>query len=170
MAVLKSEGDGEASAVARAAEDEIGLGYVDASRLLRAAYFRPRDEGRGFIILSLAEAETLRRIMHCRVGKPLLAQHPDTSVALRCVMSNHMMFDESLGFAAGPKFQTSTMQQVARFLDCQTFYREPELSVLLRALQHDEPWPTGRSNPFQQSCRETGWSLTKLFLVCELFA
>lgn len=153
MAVLKSEGDGEASAVARAAEDEIGLGYVDASRLLRAAYFRPRDEGRGFIILSLAEAETLRRIMHCRVGKPLLAQHPDTSVALRCVMSNHMMFDESLGFAAGPKFQTSTMQQVARFLDCQTFYREPELSVLLRALQHDQPFGRRRFLESLGSCR-----------------
>jgi len=30
-------------------------------------------------------------------------------------------------------FFVSSRQQVARFLDCQTFYREPELSVLLRA-------------------------------------
>ncbi|CAE8615816.1 unnamed protein product [Polarella glacialis] len=131
MAVLHSGGSDEAAAaVARSSAGAVaGLDYVEACRLLRAAYFRPKDEGRGFVVLSLAEAETLRRIMHCRGGRPLLPQHPETSVALRCVMSNHMIFDESEGFSAGPKFQTSAMHQVARFLDCQTFYREPELSV-----------------------------------------
>eukprot|EP00930_Biecheleria_cincta_P027556 TRINITY_DN19334_c0_g1_i1.p1 TRINITY_DN19334_c0_g1~~TRINITY_DN19334_c0_g1_i1.p1 ORF type:complete len:4939 (-),score=993.22 TRINITY_DN19334_c0_g1_i1:298-13221(-) len=158
MAVLQSGGDDSAAATAAMeAAGQVGeearLNYVEACRLLRLAYFRPRDENRGFIVLSLAEAETLRRIMHCRVGKPLLPQHPETSIALRCVMSNHMVFDESLGFGAGPKFQTSSMHQVARFLDCQTFFREPELSVLLRALQHDQPFARRRFLESLGSCR-----------------
>ncbi|CAJ1354936.1 unnamed protein product, partial [Effrenium voratum] len=159
MAVLQSGGDPEVALATKAcSEEDARLGYVDACRLLRSAYFRPRDEGRGFIVLSLAEAETLRRIMHCRVGRPLLPQHPETSVALRCVMSNHMVFDESLGFGAGPKFQTSTMQQVARFLDCQTFYREPEISVLLRAIQHDQPFARRRFLESLGSCRRRALS------------
>eukprot|EP00931_Biecheleriopsis_adriatica_P032930 TRINITY_DN19156_c0_g1_i1.p1 TRINITY_DN19156_c0_g1~~TRINITY_DN19156_c0_g1_i1.p1 ORF type:complete len:5580 (-),score=1373.58 TRINITY_DN19156_c0_g1_i1:6-15065(-) len=158
LAVLENGGDEKAAAAAAAAasgdgSENTSLQYIEACRLLRSAYFRPRDEGRGFVVLSLAEAETLRRIMHCRVGKPLLPQHPETSVALRCVMSNHMIFDESHGFGAGPKFQTSTMQQVARFLDCQTFYQEPELSVLLRALQHDQPFARRRFLESLGSCR-----------------
>eukprot|EP00434_Breviolum_minutum_P000358 symbB.v1.2.000302.t2/scaffold6.1/size569917/5 len=134
MAVLQSGGDVQAAAVAaaKAAGDETG----QSSSSLRRFWFCP---------VSLLPSP--------RVGKPLLAQHPETSVALRCVMSNHMMFDESLGFAAGPKFQTSTMQQVARFLDCQTFYREPELSVLLRALQHDQPFGRRRFLESLGSCR-----------------
>eukprot|EP00439_Symbiodinium_sp_Y106_P000418 s2695_g1.t1 len=163
MAVLQSGGDIEAAAAATAAvlpdkPESARLNYIEACKLLRAAYFRPRDEGRGFIILSLAEAETLRRIMHCRVSRPLLPQHPETSVALRCVMSNHMIFDESVGFGSGPKFQTSSMQQVARFLDCQTFYREPELSVLLRALQHDQPFARRRFLESLGSCRRRALS------------
>ena len=39
----------------------------DMVRLLLDARFRTRDEGRCFVLLSLAEAETLRRVLHARL-------------------------------------------------------------------------------------------------------
>ena len=42
-------------------------------RLLLDARFRTRDEGRSYVLLSLAEAETLRRVLHARLqakGRP----------------------------------------------------------------------------------------------------
>ena len=39
----------------------------DMVRLLLDARFRTRDEGRSFVLLSLAEAETLRRVLHARL-------------------------------------------------------------------------------------------------------
>merc|ERR1719174_873876 len=47
--------------------------------------------------------------------------------------------DSSFGFEAGPPFQVRMLHQLARFLDGQTFYRPPELSVLLRAVQRTRP-------------------------------
>eukprot|EP00913_Durusdinium_trenchii_P010618 g9962.t1 len=43
------------------------VNYEDMVRLLLDARFRTRDEGRSFVLLSLAEAETLRRVLHARL-------------------------------------------------------------------------------------------------------
>ena len=47
-------------------------------RLLLDARFRTRDEGRSYVLLSLAEAETLRRVLHAR----LQAQMPHITYTL----------------------------------------------------------------------------------------
>eukprot|EP00438_Fugacium_kawagutii_P026142 Skav233839 [mRNA] locus=scaffold2623:291202:295740:+ [translate_table: standard] len=119
-------------------------------RLLLDARFRTRDEGRSFVLLSLAEAsgaETLRRVLHARLQEkePILKQAPSASLALRCVFAGrNAVLDGSLGFQAGPTFQCRMMHQpLARFLDGQSFFRPPEISVLLRALQRNRPVPLG---------------------------
>ena len=43
------------------------LSYEDMVQLLLDGRFRTRDEHRHFVMLSLAEAETLRRVLHARL-------------------------------------------------------------------------------------------------------
>merc|ERR1719272_325564 len=45
------------------------------------------------------------------------------------------------------------LHQVARFIDGQTFYKPPELSVLLRAIQQDRPFDRRRFFEGLGSCR-----------------
>ena len=82
-------------------------------RLLLDARFRTRDEGRSFVLLSLAEAETLRRVLHARLQEkePILTLgcHPffgtlkhgflgwnkNHSFLLRCE-SEHQSFSDTI--------------------------------------------------------------------------
>ena len=114
---------------------EAEIDYNGMVELLLHSRFRTRDDGRTFVLVSLAEAETLRRVLHGRVGLPLLQGSPNCAMALRCVFANHEVMDASHGFEPGPPFQVRMLHQLARFLDGQSFYRPPELSVLLRAVQ-----------------------------------
>eukprot|EP00927_Polykrikos_kofoidii_P035876 TRINITY_DN30381_c0_g2_i1.p1 TRINITY_DN30381_c0_g2~~TRINITY_DN30381_c0_g2_i1.p1 ORF type:complete len:3775 (-),score=772.57 TRINITY_DN30381_c0_g2_i1:67-10008(-) len=130
------------------------LTYDETVQLLRDGRFRTRDDGRIFVILSLAEAETLRRALHVRIGAPLLGEAgPQAALALRCVFANHQILDASAGFHQGPTFQVRMLHQVARFLDGQTFYKPQELTVLLRALQHDRPFDRRRFLEGLSGCR-----------------
>jgi hypothetical protein len=47
-------------------------------RMLLTAFLRPEESGRQFVVLSLAEAETLRRVMHLR-RKEIREVSPTTS-------------------------------------------------------------------------------------------
>lgn len=42
------------------------------TRLLRTGKLRPEQKGRMWVAVSLAEAETLRRVMHLRQNRPFL--------------------------------------------------------------------------------------------------
>ena len=54
----------------------------------------PIEKGRRFIAVSLAEAETLRRILHGR-GSDALIKNQTTQIALRCVPAGGCVFDHS---------------------------------------------------------------------------
>ncbi|CAK9118525.1 unnamed protein product, partial [Durusdinium trenchii] len=136
------------------------VNYEDMVRLLLDARFRTRDEGRSFVLLSLAEAETLRRVLHARLQEkePILKQTPSAALALRCVFAGNAVLDGSKGFQPGPAFQCRMMHQLARFLDGQSFFRPPEISVLLRALQRNRPFERRRFYEGLGGCRRRGAS------------
>ncbi|CAE7609786.1 unnamed protein product [Symbiodinium sp. CCMP2592] len=134
------------------------LSYTDMVQLLLDGRFRTRDVGRNFVLLSLAEAETLRRILHARLqeGSTILKQSPSSALALRCVFAGNAVLDASKSFQPGPTFQCRMLHQLARFLDGQSFYRPPEISVLLRALQRNRPFDRRRFFEGLGGCRRRG--------------
>ena len=108
-------------------------------RLLRSAKYRAAQDGRRFVLVSLAEAETIRRVLHAHEERALI-DGATTSVALRNVTlasaSDLAPLDASHAFEAGPTYQRAQAVQLGRFLDGQMMYEPPELSILLKSLQH----------------------------------
>ena len=60
---------------------------------------RDAGAGRYFVLLSLAEAETVRAIMHQRQGRALV-DGGDVALALRCLPAGDAIFDASPTAAA----------------------------------------------------------------------
>jgi hypothetical protein len=77
--------------------------------VLTSGRFRKVEEGRYFILLSLAEAETLRCILHLRQGGPLV---PDSSLAyaLRCIPAGDAIFDASELYTPPQPYHASVSQ------------------------------------------------------------
>jgi len=110
---------------------KIGLNEVRA--LLTSGKFRKEESGRHMVAVSLAEAETIRRILHIRLDKPPI-DNADTSVALRCLPAEYSVFDASCNYVAASDFQSEVVRQSLRFFDCDMYYKESQLNILLRAL------------------------------------
>ena len=93
------------------------LTALQLRRLLTSGRFRRVESGRLFVLLSLAEAETIRCILHMRQGKPLLPGCPDMALALRCVPAHDMVFDVSAGYVPPPSYMAAASHTCYRFLD-----------------------------------------------------
>uniref|UniRef100_A0A7S1J653 ubiquitinyl hydrolase 1 n=1 Tax=Eutreptiella gymnastica TaxID=73025 RepID=A0A7S1J653_9EUGL len=104
--------------------------------LLRGPTHRPEHRGRYFVAVSLAEAETIRRVLHLR-GAAAVVPGTDVTLALRCVPAHFHVMDQSAGYGGSgpPAFQVQTVHQCFRYLDCDTQYLEGEVNHLLKALQ-----------------------------------
>ena len=63
-------------------DDTLTLDYDGVKRLLQSGKFREEQEGRYFVVLSLAEAETIRRIMHIRLERDIIGMHLTLSSSL----------------------------------------------------------------------------------------
>ena len=113
----------------------------------------PGQNGRFYLCLSLAEAETIRRIMHARIGGPLLAAAPGLSLALRCNTNNNAVMDISNRFQQGPAHQLLMAWSALRFLNSETHFSEAALNAVLHAV--DDHTPTQRQRFYHQimGCR-----------------
>ena len=80
------------------------LSYDALHSVLTSGRYRRADDGRYFVLLSLAEAETVRAIMHMRQGKALV-EGQDVSLALHCIPANGVIFDQSDDFPTAPRYQ-----------------------------------------------------------------
>ena len=100
------------------------------------------ESGRFYCALSLAEAETLRGIIHARGDAPLVADFPSASVALRVLSPGGelaRLLDYSAGHPASPRpYQADIARNCFRFMDSQVHYTEPELSLLIQAVQSND--------------------------------
>ena len=106
--------------------------------------------GRRVVAVSLAEAETIRRIIHLKNGLGTDPQHSNwhinglnVAVALRCISAGNIFTDKSKNFlsaeAVDPQGPVSTHTTLSayeafRYLNCDMFFSEKSLNVLIRAL------------------------------------
>jgi len=119
--------------------EQVRLSLSEIETLLQSGALRPREDGRYFVAVSLAEAETIRRIMHLRQDTELL-DGLDTSIALRCLSSNNAVFDRSSNWHGGTHYHTSAACESLRFIDSAMYYKENQLNVLIRSLQKSTIW------------------------------
>jgi Ca2+-binding EF-hand superfamily protein len=101
---------------------------------LRSGRFREEQKNRKFVALSLAEAETIRRIMHVRMEKEIISGS-DASMCLRCVPAENHVIDQSYRFSPAPANQVEVENQCFRFLDCDMYYTDSQVGVLVKSLQ-----------------------------------
>ena len=101
---------------------------------------REEEDGRFTVALSLAEAETIRRVIHLRnVKGQNMFDDASTSVALRLIPSLNVVLDQTVNFVHSPTtFQPFRDFQCFRYFDCDLHFSDPEFGTLLRSL-HNNP-------------------------------
>jgi hypothetical protein len=134
----------------RAVSRQMSGGSLDRDgirRLLLSAKFREEYNGHYTVAISLAEAATIRRIMHLRSSKLDLVRDGahDTALALRVLPAGNVLLDTSLTFSTSfeaedapqvyGSYQQDAACQVMRFVNCDMHYSEPQLNTLLRLLK-----------------------------------
>lgn len=124
----------------------VGFKAAITSGRLRAVHY-----GRYWVAVSLAEAETLRRILHVSQGKPLL-DGLDIEAALRyspmsapgapVAGDSGVIFDASTGWTKGTvavtgctPYQSAVAHNCMRFFDCDMHFPESALNILLTSIQ-----------------------------------
>lgn len=114
------------------------LSFKEMRRVLVSGELRRGDCGRHFVLLSLAEAETIRCILHMRQGQQLLPGS-DMALALRCITANDAVFDATPCFPLATLYQRRMSHQSFRFLDSAMHYKPSDLNILLRSLPAPAP-------------------------------
>lgn len=140
-------------------------------RFAQSGHLTQEQEGRYFVALSLAEAETIRRILHVRLGQSVLEGNAATTMALRCLPVGHVVFDRALGWSAASDYNTGVAAQTLRFVNCDMYYTVPQINLLLHALQ--KALPRQRRQFFERilGCRrrlKKKWKDTPLSAVFQL--
>jgi len=117
-----------------------GTSFEELKRVLRTKNIYALQKGRYYVGLSLAEAESLRVVMHLTRsnsgGDGKLVPFKLTEAALR--IGGGVLVDSTSGFTPAQVFQGATAEQCYRFLDSQLDFEDREVSLLLRALQASE--------------------------------
>ena len=114
-----------------------GLSPEGLQGVLLSDALRPQDVGRHFVALSLAEAETVRRILHCR-GAGL-----EVEVRLRALPMGFATLDQHLPDLGNVQptregdsaYQARIAEQSLRFFDGELSYTDGDVGMLIRALQ-----------------------------------
>ena len=106
---------------------------IQMGQLLRSPKLRAAQSGRYFFAITLAEAETIRRIIHLRSEKPIV-DGGSAFLSLRTLSGFNDVLDQSVGFLPPPEFQLQTAHQSFRFFDGELFYTKHQLLLLVHAL------------------------------------
>ena len=109
------------------------LTIAELQNLLLGGKFRKKDTGRQFVLLSLAEAETIRCILHLRQGKPAV-EGSDAAIALRCVYAGDVILGQSHNFQLASGYQTNVAHNSFRFFNSDTHYKPGDINILLREI------------------------------------
>jgi thiol-disulfide isomerase/thioredoxin len=89
------------------------------------------------LVLSLEEAETLRRVVHLQQdeGTGMLVAGQPTAAALRCHSAGDVVLDSTPGYGPSPDFMEALNRQSLRFFDGEQFYTPRAVRALLGAVQ-----------------------------------
>lgn len=129
----------EASGKTVSSQDKIAPS--DVVTMIKSGLVRKLQNGRYWIAVTLAEAETIRRVMHLRQELPLI-KNKNVLVALRNVSESFAIIDSTGNYHDAPlptPDQQSTVLQTLRFVNSDMHYTEEDLSVLLHAIQSNSP-------------------------------
>ena len=141
------------SLIAQFSREKLGyLSLEEFTSLLISGLLHPQHVGRYYVAVSLAEAETIRRILHIRKRKDPnhVIPNASTEVALRyspmstpgapAAGDGGVIFDASKrwhtakGSMATP-FEAAVAHNSFRFFDCDMHFSLPALNVLVRSLR-----------------------------------
>eukprot|EP00742_Colponemidia_sp_Colp-10_P010551 GILJ01011596.1.p1 GENE.GILJ01011596.1~~GILJ01011596.1.p1 ORF type:complete len:2102 (+),score=514.71 GILJ01011596.1:908-6307(+) len=123
----------------------VKLGYGNADKLstqqllhiLDSNVLREEQSGRYTVAVSLAEAESLRRIIHVRktLNQPAFWPGTNTAIRLNILPANNIGLDYTSNFVEpNTNFQRHRAMQCLRFVDGDLNYSEKEISLLLRSI------------------------------------
>ena len=110
--------------------------------LMHPSVLQPVTQGRYFMAISLAEAESLRAVMHSRQGRPFSLVEGS-----RCTLAMHLLRrtgEEAVQLEAshGHRFSTDCEAQMAhqclRYIDSELDFTAGELTLLLRGVQDND--------------------------------
>ncbi|KAG5189404.1 hypothetical protein JKP88DRAFT_301989 [Tribonema minus] len=113
------------------------VAFDQVKEMMRRQAYIQVERGRTFVALCLAEAESLRGVLHLMqsAGQPLVYTMP-AAVCMR--LTNGVVLDDSVGYAAPGKYQLSVVEQCFRFMDSEVNYNETEVAMLLRGVQDND--------------------------------
>jgi hypothetical protein len=154
------------------------LGLAEFKQLLSSGRLRRQEHNRFWVAVSLAEAETLKRILHIRRQKDVgMVDSKDVEIALRYSPSSTLgtggagtgdgglVMDISRSFTPATCYQTAVAHTCYRFFDCDMHYSDAALNVGVRALQNSTPGHRERFFLSTVGCRrrmERKWRETPL--------
>lgn len=124
------------------------MSYEGFRNLLTSGELYPQSTGRYYVAVSLAEAETLRRILHVRMthanesktsftGEMALRFSPIASPGASSAGDGGIIFDSSKGWRAGTSsttYESAVAHSCFRFFDGDMHYGIAALNILVRAL------------------------------------
>jgi len=110
--------------------------------LLKGGEYRKESFGRKYCVLSLIEAETIRRIMHVKKYKSALVDGKKVEMCLRISPHDNLVMDESSNYrqARAHLYENLVAWHSLRFLDCEMHFRDPQLNFLLKGVQNSTPF------------------------------
>lgn len=122
--------------------EPVGVTPTNFCKLILAPKHKEIEKGRSFVVVSLAEAETIRRILHSRQSAPSLCEgsHVNSSCSLRINFSSTFHTIDS--FQTHPpayEYQIARSHNLLQFLNSELYYKERGVSLLLRSLEIDPP-------------------------------
>ena len=167
LSIVTPEDEGWSTLLGDSKEpDGLQRGFYDA---LVGNALRQEEDGRYTVMVSLLEAETLRRVIHLRSTSSTFIENAATCVGLNLVPSNFCALDQSVLYKA--PLTTYVHQrnfQCLRFFDCDLHYTDQEFALLLRSV-HANPEKM-RQAFFQQviTCRRRSrqrWEQTPISLL-----
>ncbi len=117
---------------------EYSVPLLTVRQLLVDGRLSPILEGRRMVAVSLAEAETLRRIIHVRNGNQnWQINGSNIMIALRCIPAGNAITDKSLSYSLESdmgSFTSLSAYECFRYLNCDLYFNEKSLNILMRAL------------------------------------
>ena len=113
-----------------------GFNAVSLRKVIFNTILRRVNEGRYMLAVSLAEAETIRRMIHLRADKQVI-DGGTAQMCFRHLPDFDKEMDQSTGYSRPSEFQMQSTRSLLRFFDGDNFFTNHQLLLLLHGLIND---------------------------------
>ena len=119
------------------------LHLAEVREALEGRHLYVTESGRFMVAVSLAEAETLRAVLHAAGSRPLgaalIGEHAPGRELHLALRARGKVLDASAGFVPAPRVQKLAADASFRFIDSHADLHERGVDALLRALHANSP-------------------------------